>query len=213
MEFRKTFAFLAVAALTSFTSGAALSAGEAGQAGKKTLARATLAGGCFWCMEAPFDALEGVVSTVSGYTGGQKENPTYQEVSAGTTGHTESVEVTYDPEKVRYNDLLQVFWRNIDPTTPNAQFCDHGSQYRSAIFYHDDEQKELAERSKAELEKSGKLRKPIVTEIVAASKFYRAEPYHQDYYRTNPVRYQFYRYGCGRDQRLREIWGEDAPAH
>lgn len=171
------------------------------------LAAATFAGGCFWCMEPPFDELDGVVSTTSGYTGGKVENPTYEHVSAGDTGHAEAVKVVYDPSKVSYETLLKVFWRNIDPLTKDRQFCDVGSQYRSAIFYHNDEQRRLAEASRAELEQSGKLPGPIATEIVPAGKFYPAEEYHQDYYRKNPIRYKFYRYTCGRDQRLEEVWG------
>jgi peptide-methionine (S)-S-oxide reductase len=181
-------------------------------AGDKTLAKATFAGGCFWCMEPPFDELEGVVSTTSGYTGGQKKNPTYHEVAAGTTGHAESVEIVFDPAKVSYAKLLDVFWHNIDPLTPDAQFCDHGSQYRTAIFYHSEEQKRLAEASKKELEQSGRFTQAIVTEVVPAGEFYQAEDYHQDYYQKNPVRYKFYRYSCGRDQRLAELWGF-GPAH
>jgi peptide-methionine (S)-S-oxide reductase len=172
------------------------------------LARAIFAGGCFWCMEAPFDALDGVVSTTSGYTGGHVASPTYEQVSAGGTGHAEAVEIVYDPTKVGYEKLLDVFWHNVDPTTPDRQFCDSGHQYRSAIFYLDDEQRTLAEKSKRELEASGVLKRPIVTEIVAAGPFYPAEEYHQDYYRKNPIRYRFYRSGCGRDDRLEELWGK-----
>jgi peptide-methionine (S)-S-oxide reductase len=185
---------------------------QAQTAGDKNLATATFAGGCFWCMEPPFDKLDGVISTTSGYAGGQKKNPTYQEVSAGTTGHTESVQVLFDPAKVSYSQLLEVFWHNIDPLTPNAQFCDHGSQYRTAIFYHNEEQKRLAETSKQQLAQSGRFTQPIVTEIVPAGEFYPAEDYHQDYYQKNPIRYKFYRYNCGRDQRLAELWGT-GPAH
>jgi peptide-methionine (S)-S-oxide reductase len=174
----------------------------------KSLAIATFAGGCFWCMEPPYDKLDGVISTTSGYTGGRKKNPTYEEVSGGTTGHAEAVQVTYDPTKVSYQKLLEVFWKNIDPFTPNAQFCDHGSQYRSAIFYHDEEQKRAAEASKQKLEKSGRFTQPIVTEIVPAGEFYPAEDYHQDYYQNNPVRYKYYRYRCGRDEALEKIWGK-----
>lgn len=170
-------------------------------------AKATFAGGCFWCMEPPFDQLDGVISTTSGYTGGQSKNPTYEQVSAGGTGHAEVVEIVYDPKRVSYEKLLEVFWKNIDPTVRNAQFCDTGNQYRSAIFYHDDEQKRLAEASKAALEKSKPFAGAIVTEIVRASEFYPAETYHQDYYLKNPIRYSFYRSGCGRDQRLKELWG------
>lgn len=177
-------------------------------ASDKAVATATFAGGCFWCMEPPFDKLDGVVSTTSGYTGGQKKNPTYQEVSEGETGHAESVQVVYDPTKVSYAKLLDVFWHNIDPLTPNAQFCDHGTQYRSAIFYHNEEQKRLAEESKQKLEKSGRFTKPIVTQIVPASEFYPAEDYHQDYYQKNPIRYKYYRHGCGRDAVLAQIWGK-----
>ena len=168
-------------------------------------AKATFAGGCFWCMEPPYDELEGVISTISGYIGGTTKNPTYEQVSAGTTGHTEAVEITYDPRKVSYEKLLEVFWRNIDPLTANAQFCDSGSQYRSGVFYHDQTQKTLAEASKKRVQ--SRFKQPIVTEIVAASEFYLAEEYHQDYYKKNPIRYNFYRYGCGRDKRLQELWG------
>jgi peptide-methionine (S)-S-oxide reductase len=168
-------------------------------------AKATFAGGCFWCMEPPFDKLDGVISTTSGYTGGQKANPTYAEVSAGTTGHTEAVEIVYDPRKVTYAQLLDVFWRNIDPTTPDRQFCDVGSQYRAAIFYHDETQRALAAQSKQTV--AERLARPVVTEVLPAAPFYVAEDYHQDYYRKNPVRYRFYRAACGRDQRLEQLWG------
>ena len=171
---------------------------------------ATFAGGCFWCMEPPFDELDGVISTTSGYTGGRKQNPTYEEVSTGTTGHTEAVQVVYDPTRVTYERLLEVFWRNIDPVTANAQFCDHGTQYRSGIFTHDPTQRRLADESKRALEASGRFKAPIVTEIVAAGPFYPAEEHHQDYYKKNPVRYKFYRAGCGRDRRLGELWGDAA---
>lgn len=170
-------------------------------------AKATFAGGCFWCMEPPFDKLEGVISTTSGYTGGDQQNPTYQQVSAGGTGHTEAVEILYDPEKISYAELLDVFWRNIDPLTADRQFCDVGNQYRTGIFFHNDEQKRLAEQSKQALTASNRFAKPIVTEILPAREFYPAEDYHQDYYQKNPLRYKFYRYQCGRDQRLEELWG------
>jgi peptide-methionine (S)-S-oxide reductase len=169
---------------------------------------ATFAGGCFWCMEPPFDELPGVVSTTSGYTGGHTKNPTYEEVSAGHTGHAEVVEVVYDPAKISYEQLLDVFWKNIDPITPNRQFCDVGSQYRSAIFYHGDDEKLLAEKSKRAIENSGRFDKPIVTEIHPAGTFYRAEEYHQDYYKKNPIRFNFYKFNCGRARRLAELWGE-----
>jgi peptide-methionine (S)-S-oxide reductase len=169
--------------------------------------KATFAGGCFWCKEPPFDKLDGVISTTSGYTGGHKENPTYEQVSSDTTGHAEAIQIIYDPDKITYGQLLEVFWRNVDPTDGGGQFCDRGSQYRTAIFYHDDEQKHLAERSRqAVIESTGF--KAIVTEITGASAFYPAEEYHQDYYKKNPVRYKFYRYSCGRDKRLKELWGE-----
>lgn len=171
--------------------------------------KATFAGGCFWCMETPFEKLDGVTEVISGYTGGKKVNPTYEEVSYGGTGHLESVQIIYDPSKITYSELLDVFWKQIDPTDPNGQFVDRGSQYRSVVFYHNDEQKGLAEKSKEELDKSGKFGKPIVTEIIMASAFYKAEEYHQDYYKKNPIRYKFYRYNSGRDQYLKKIWGDE----
>lgn len=174
------------------------------------LAVATLAGGCFWCMEPPFDELDGVISTTSGYAGGWVAEPTYEQVSGGGTGHAEVVQIVYDPSKISYEDLLEVFWRNIDPLTADAQFCDHGRQYRSAIFYHGEEQKQAALESKRELEESGRFDEPIVTEITEFSNFYPAEDYHQDYYQKNPKRYKFYRYGCGRDKRLEQLWGSDS---
>ena len=161
---------------------------------------ATLAGGCFWCIESDFEKVDGVIEAVSGYTGGDEPNPTYKQVSAGGTGHTEAVQVHYDPDKITYKELLDVFWRHMDPTDAGGQFVDRGSQYRPAIFYHDEEQKRIAEESKAELEKSGRFTKPIATEIVPLTKFYTAEEYHQDYYSKNPLRYKMYRYGSGRDQ-------------
>jgi peptide-methionine (S)-S-oxide reductase len=176
-------------------------------------ATATFAGGCFWSMEGPFDKLPGVISTTTGYTGGTKADPTYEEVSSGSTGHAESVQVVYDPSKVTYSQLLEAFWHNVDPLTSNAQFCDHGTQYRSAIFFHDPEQQRLAEESKRQLEASGRFKQPIVTQIVQASTFYPSEDYHQDYYQKNPVRYRSYRFGCGRDARLKELWGEDSAKH
>ncbi|MPZ42636.1 MAG: peptide-methionine (S)-S-oxide reductase MsrA [Betaproteobacteria bacterium] len=172
------------------------------------LETAIFAGGCFWCMEPPYDALPGVVSTTSGYIGGHTKNPTYQQVSAGTTGHTEAVQIVFDPSKVSYQKLLEVFWRNIDPTTPNAQFCDHGSQYRSGIFYLNEEQHRLAVASRSQIERTKPFREPIVTEITRATTFYSAEDYHQDYYKKNPLRYKFYRSGCGRDNRLEQLWGK-----
>ena len=189
--------------------GVAGAAGNAkpGADGRK-LEKATFAGGCFWCVEEALDKVEGVVSTTSGYIGGRTKNPTYEDVSAGGTGHAEAVEILYDPAKVAYAGILDVFWRNIDPTQPNAQFCDHGNQYRSAIFYHDETQKRLAAESKKALEKSKPFAGAIVTEIVPASEFYAAEEYHQNFYEKNQVRYKVYKYGCGRAQRLQELWGK-----
>jgi peptide methionine sulfoxide reductase msrA/msrB len=172
------------------------------------LEKATFAGGCFWCMEPPFEKLEGVSEVISGYTGGHKANPTYEEVSSGGTGHLESIQVIYDPTKITYSELLDVFWKQIDPTDPGGQFVDRGSQYRSAIFYYSDEQKRLAEESKEALEKSGRYDKPIVTEIIKATEFYRAEDYHQDFYKKDPVRYKTYRQFSGRDKYIKKIWGE-----
>jgi peptide-methionine (S)-S-oxide reductase len=173
-------------------------------------ATATFAGGCFWCMEGPFDRLPGVDATISGYTGGRTANPTYEQVSSGRTGHAESVTVVYDPKRVSYEQLLDVFWHNIDPTTRDRQFCDTGSQYRTAIFYRDDAQRKAAEASRAALEKSKPFKEPIVTEIVMAGAFTPAEDYHQDFYVKNPVRYNLYRTGCGRDARLKQLWGDKA---
>jgi len=164
--------------------------------------KATFSGGCFWCMEHPFDALPGVVSVTAGYTGGQKKNPTYQEVSAGGTGHAEAVQIVFDPSKTAYSKLLDIYWRNIDPTTVDRQFCDTGNQYRSAIFYHTEDQRQAAVRSKAALERNKPFKEQVVTGIVPAGEFYPAEEYHQHYYKKNPIRYRYYRTGCGRDGRL-----------
>jgi len=169
---------------------------------------AIFAGGCFWCVEADFDKVPGVLSTTSGYTGGRVANPTYNQVSAGGTGHAEAVEVVYDPAKVTYDKLLDVFWHNIDPLVKNRQFCDAGDQYRSAIFVRNDEQRRLADASLKKVAAELKDKGTIYTEIVAAGPFYKAEDYHQDYYLKNPVRYKYYRWNCGRDQRLEEIWGK-----
>lgn len=174
----------------------------------QSLETATFAGGCFWCMEHPFDELPGVVAVTSGYTGGHTKNPSYEEVSAGASGHAESVQIVYDPARISYEKLLEVFWHNIDPTVKDRQFCDKGNQYRSAIFYHNEEQHRLALQSKAALEKNNPFQGPIVTEIVQATEFYPAEEYHQHYYRKNPIRYKFYRFSCGRDKKLKELWGE-----
>jgi peptide-methionine (S)-S-oxide reductase len=171
---------------------------------------ATFAGGCFWCMEAPFDKLEGVISVTAGYSGGQLKNPTYEQVSAGGTGHAESVQIVFDPSRISFTKLLDVYWHNIDPTTKDRQFCDVGHQYRSAIFYHNEEQRRLAMQSKEALEKSKPFKEAVVTGIVPASEFYPAEEYHQHYYKKNPLRYTFYRGSCGRDRRLKELWGSTA---
>lgn len=170
-------------------------------------ATAIFAGGCFWCIEADFEKLDGVIDVESGYIGGSTANPTYQQVSAGGTGHAEAVRVRYDPRRVGYEKLLDYFWHHIDPTVKNRQFCDAGSQYRSAIFYQNDAEQRLAQDSLRALEKSGKFAR-IYTEIVAAATFYPAEDYHQDYYKKNPVRYQFYRTSCGRDARVKSLWGD-----
>jgi peptide-methionine (S)-S-oxide reductase len=169
-------------------------------------AKATFAGGCFWCMEPPFDKLDGVTSTTSGYAGGHVENPTYEQVSSGGTGHAEVVQIVYDPDKVSYEKLLEVFWMNVDPFDAGGQFCDRGVQYRTGIFVHNDEQRRLARQSKRELQKE--LGRDIVTEIEPLDEFYAAEEYHQDYYQKNPIRYKFYRTSCGRDRRLGEVWDE-----
>ena len=171
------------------------------------LAKATFAGGCFWCMEPPYDKIPGVVSTTSGYAGGAEKNPSYEQVSSGSTGHAEVVQVLYDPSKVSYSKLLEVFWHNIDPFVKDRQFCDSGKQYRTMILYHDEAQKKAALESKAALDKSGKFKEAIVTEIVPLKEFYPAEEYHQDFYKKNPLHYNTYRTGCRRDARLKEIWG------
>jgi methionine-S-sulfoxide reductase len=174
--------------------------------GEQKVAKATFAGGCFWCMEPPFDELEGVLSTTSGYTGGKVSNPSYEQVSSGGTGHLESVEIAYDPAKVSFEKLLEVFWRNVDPTDGGGQFCDRGEQYQTAIFFHGEDERRIAEESKRKLVESGILKKPIVTSIRPAGPFYSAEEYHQDYYKKNPLRYKFYRTGCGRDRVLENLW-------
>jgi peptide-methionine (S)-S-oxide reductase len=207
---RRLVPILALAALALAGAGVAAQQESSTTRPRDGQAVATFAGGCFWCMEPPYDKLDGVLATTSGYTGGSKVDPTYHEVSAGGTGHAEAVQVTYDPAKVTYEQLLDVYWHNVDPLDPGGQFCDRGEQYRTAIFVHDEEQRRLAEQSKQGLE--GRFERPIVTEIVPASTFYPAEDYHQNYYEKNPIRYKFYRWNCGRDQRLAELWGE-APTH
>ena len=177
--------------------------------GQTKLEKATFAGGCFWCIEPTFERLKGVAEVISGYTGGHQENPTYQEVSSGKTGHCEAVQITYDPSQVNYEKLLDVFWKSINPTTINRQFVDEGDQYRSGIFYHNEEQKRLSEESKKKLAESGRFDKPIITEITPASTFYPAEEYHQDYYKKSPGQYKFYRFNSGRDQFLDKVWGKE----
>jgi|LNFM01.1.fsa_nt_gb methionine-S-sulfoxide reductase len=181
-------------------------AGKAANGGSTAVA--TFAGGCFWCLEPPFDATDGVISTISGFMGGKTPNPSYRQVTAGGTGHIEVLQVTYDPKKVGYAKLLEIYWRNVDPYDEGGQFCDRGESYTTAIFTHTDEQKKLAEASKAELVKSGPFKQPIVTVVRDAGPFTAAEDYHQDYYKKNPVRYKYYRYACGRDARLEAIWGK-----
>lgn len=194
-----------VLGLSMLLAGILVSVGQA--IDSPGLVKASFAGGCFWCMEEAFEKVPGVTSVTSGYMGGRVENPSYEQVSGGGTGHAEAVEVLYDPAKVSYAKLLDAFWHNVDPVTPNAQFCDHGSQYRAVIFYESEEQKHVAEESKRAIEQSKRFTQPIVTELVMASKFYPAEDYHQDFYKKNPIRYKFYKYNCGRAQRLEELWG------
>jgi peptide-methionine (S)-S-oxide reductase len=177
------------------------------------LERATFAGGCFWCEEATFEGIPGVISVISGFSGGREKDPTYDWVSSGRTGHAESVDIVFDPRRITYAKLLDIYWHNIDPTEANGQFCDHGDQYRSAIFYRGESQRRKAEQSKLAIEKSGRLKGRIVTKIVPFTRFYPAEEYHQDYSKKNPIQYNAYRMGCGRDKRLREIWGNEAPTH
>jgi peptide-methionine (S)-S-oxide reductase len=172
---------------------------------------ATFAGGCFWCMEEAYEKIAGVSSVVSGFMGGATPNPTYKQVSGGSTGHAEVVQITFDPAKVSYQQLVDWFWVNIDPTDASGQFCDKGNEYRSAIFFHGDAQKQIAQASKEKLQSSGRLKHPIATEIAAAGPFYPAEDYHQDYYKKNSARYQYYKYGCGRAARLEQLWGKPAP--
>ena len=207
----KRQAVLSIFAVTVFLIGAWSfgSVHTTSQAATDTApSKAYFAGGCFWCMEEAFEKVDGVSSVISGYMGGTVANPSYEAVSAGRTGHAEAVEVVYDPAKVSYQKLLDAFWLNVDPVTPNAQFCDHGSQYRSAIFFQTDEEKRASDTSKQAIEQSKRFKEPIVTQIVTASQFYPAEEYHQDFYKKNPVRYKFYKYNCGRAQRLDALWGK-----
>ncbi len=203
MKYRNRIMLVAVAVVVALGASQPSVAADTGET-----AYATFAGGCFWCIEADFEKVEGVITVTSGYTGGHVANPTYKQVSAGGTGHTEAIRVVYDPDVVTYEELLDVFWHNIDPTVADRQFCDVGDQYRSGIFYHDEAQREAAEKSRAELEKSKPFPQPIVTEITEESAFYPAEVYHQDYAKKNPIRYSYYRKGCGRDNRLQQLWGE-----
>lgn len=177
---------------------------------EQKLEKATFAGGCFWCMEKPFESIEGVQEVISGYSGGFKDNPTYEEVSSGSTGHVESVQITFDPSKVTYEKLLEIFWRQIDPTDNKGQFVDRGAQYRSVIFFHSEEQRKTAESSKQTLNASGRFDKPVITEIIPFKAFFRAEDYHQDYYKNNPIRYKYYRFNSGRDQFLEKVWEKEA---
>jgi peptide-methionine (S)-S-oxide reductase len=203
MNARRPLLFLWVAAL-ALATGAAAAQSE----GKAATAKATFAGGCFWCVEEAYDKVPGVVATTSGYMGGKVKDPTYEQVTTGRTGHAEVVQVEYDPAKVSYAKLVEVFWRNIDPTQKDGQFCDHGPQYRSAIFYHDEEQKRVAEASRVALQKTKPFKGEIVTEITKAGPFYSAEGYHQDFHLKSPARYKFYKSGCGRDARLQQLWGK-----
>jgi peptide-methionine (S)-S-oxide reductase len=192
--------------LVLIAAGLLIAAVSAVSAQRAPRAVATFAGGCFWCVEADFDKVPGVISTTSGYIGGTTKNPTYAQVSAGGTGHAEAVEVAYDPTKVTYAQLLDVFWHNIDPLVKDRQFCDSGDEYRTAIFYHDEEQKKLAEETKKAVE--ARFKQTVYTQIVPATEFTKAEEYHQDYYKKNEARYKFYRWNCGRDQRLEQLWGK-----
>lgn len=207
MNRRLLLSFLAVLGLLA---AAPASSQAPAPAAKPATAKATFAGGCFWCVEEIYDKVPGVISTVSGYMGGVQKNPTYEQVSSGRTGHAEVVQVEYDPSKVTYARLVEIFWRNIDPTQKDGQFCDHGPHYRSAIFYHNDEQKRLAEGSRLNLSKNKPFKGEIVTEITRAAEFYPAEDYHQDFHRKSPTRYKFYKSGCGRDARLQQLWGKPA---
>lgn len=213
---RSTLAFVVAFAVTlawfgmPFVNGTRTASGAAVAGDPAGSQVAIFAGGCFWCVESDFDKVPGVISTTSGYTGGTVAHPSYEDVSSGSTGHAESVRVVFDPKRVTYDRLLYVYWRSVDPVTKNGQFCDYGTQYRTAIFYLTDEQKMKALASKAELEKSGRLKRPIVTEITAAGPFYPAEDYHQNYYQKNSFRYNLYRFNCGRDERLKELWGSEA---
>jgi len=202
MDRLKRWLWIALLCSSAFSSGVYAQAKP-----QSAPAKATFAGGCFWCMEEAYEKLPGVISAVSGYMGGRTKNPTYEQVSTGSSGHAEVVQVQYDPSKITYEKLVEAFWRNVDPTQRDGQFCDHGSQYRSAIFYHGEEQKKAADASRVALEKNKPFKGEIVTQIVPAAEFYAAEEYHQDYYKKNPVRYKVYKTGCGREARLQAVWG------
>lgn len=204
------FAGIAAAALGFVWSAMADQSGEDVPAPSTTLETAIFAGGCFWCTEADFDKVNGVVSTISGYTGGTLENPSYRQVTGGDTGHYEAVKVSYDPEKVSYEELVHYYFRTVDPTDPRGQFCDKGSSYRTAVFVEGEDQREIVENEIDSIEMSGTLPGPIVTKVLEESQFWPAEDYHQDYYRTTPLKYRFYRKGCGRDAKLEKLWGEEA---
>ena len=206
---RNDFWLMMILVMFGAVSGRTDEPGKDSAPAASALEKATFAGGCFWCMQPPFDKTKGVVSTVVGYAGGTQDNPTYEQVSSGQTGYAESIQVTYDPSKVSYDQLLDVFWKNIDPTTLNRQFADVGTQYRTAIFYHTEQEKKLAMASKEKLQKSGRFKQPIVTEITALSKFYPAEEYHQSYYKKNSMHYNLYRSASGRDKFLKEVWGNE----
>lgn len=206
--FAKTIVFLVAGLVSSFAFSAVVVSLEGTSKSKPGIETAIFAGGCFWCTESDFDKVSGVISTTSGYIGGSVRNPTYEQVSAGVTGHTEAVEIKFDPKKITYAQLLKFFWLSIDPLTPNRQFCDSGSQYRSGIFYTSESQKKQALASKKSLDDSKIFKQPIVTEVTAATSFYPAEDYHQDYHTKNPIRYSYYRNGCGRDDRLEQLWGK-----
>ncbi len=210
MGIHRALRVLAIGLMLSLPWLATAQTGTAASAAPGKTAKAVFAGGCFWCVEADFDKIPGVIATVSGYIGGTVANPTYEQVSRNSTGHAEAVEVAFDPQKVSYAQLLEYFWRTIDPTVKDRQFCDTGSPYRTAIFTLDNEQMRAARASLVALEKSKPFKEPVVTQIVAAGKFYPAEDYHQDYYNKNPIRYEYYRTSCGRDSRLKQLWGDKA---
>jgi peptide-methionine (S)-S-oxide reductase len=200
-------------AARQWAAAAALALAALAASAQGPTAKATFAGGCFWCVEADFDKVPGVLSTTSGYIGGKVANPTYEQVASKLTGHAEAVEIVFDPSRVSYEKLVEHFWRTIDPTTKDAQFCDHGSPYRTAIFANDAAQLKAAQASLEALKKNKPFKEPVVTEILSAGPFYKAEDYHQDYYKKNPVRYQYYRSACGRDARLKQLWGSQAAVH